>query len=190
MCTIEATVRPSRRTRSGAVDRRAEVVAFVESDAFCDAEGSIRVVRASAVGAVVYVAVRSETEDGGVGACSALVVRTKLEAGTLLLRVMEEGDEGCDCSCPECVLEALSPTESDRALEWRRRCRRDVSEKRNRRNFLSNLKPGMSFSWTPSGADGTTECVKYLPPAAAGMKSRWLIVSKGTVVRVDAIPQS
>lgn len=72
------------------------------------------------IGGTFYAAVRQKDS----GEVWALVVLTTGRAGSRFgYKEMEESQGPVPCECPAHVLDLLSPTTSEHALEWRSRCR-------------------------------------------------------------------
>lgn len=88
------------------------------------------VVKDAVVGTTYYAAVKSP-HDGKVG---AVIILTKIDRnGYCNFGMKWLGEEGWPvrCECPKSVLDALSPTDNENAIEWREACREKLSEKKD-----------------------------------------------------------
>ena len=106
------------------------------------------------IGGTFYAAVREKRG----GEVWALVVLTTGRAGSRFgYKEMEESQGPAPCECPAHVLDLLSPTTSEHALEWRSRCR-------TRLRHLAAVIPGARVRFeldflTPEGPCRTFEAV-------------------------------
>ena len=106
------------------------------------------------IGGTFYAAVREQRS----GEVWALVVLTTGRAGSGFgYKEMEESQGPTPCECPAHVLDLLSPTKSERAIEWRSRCRA-------RLRHLAAVTPGIRVRFeldylTPEGPCRTFEAV-------------------------------
>ena len=48
---------------------------------------------------------------------------------------MDESYGPCQCDCPKGILDLLSPTENEYALQWRKACYENIVKKRNPNGF-------------------------------------------------------
>lgn len=117
--------------KGGRIDRKAECMDVASY-------GGEKVVKASMKGSVFYAAVRSSRNPDRV---YGLVILTQVDNGCFCYKDMTEDMGPGYCDCPKSVLDALTPTTSQYAKEWRRSCYENVQKQRDSVN-LSKLPIG------------------------------------------------
>lgn len=92
------------------------------------------------VGTTLYMAVRYESGIFGV------VILTDYDRynGMFYTKVVSEDMGPCECDCPKHVLDKLSPTDHEYAIEWRKRCeaKRKAKTERRKNDGLAKLPYG------------------------------------------------
>lgn len=126
--------------KNGKVDRIAEIRSQFESGS------RYKVLKASLVGSVVYMAVERQIEDERI--VFAAVVLTSTDSKDYYNFSYKGMDETCGpyhVDCPASILNLLTPTTSEYALHWREACWETIKSKREKRknpDSLSNLPIG------------------------------------------------
>lgn len=92
--------------------------------------GKTKIIKSAMVGATYYAAAESTKEDGSKEVW-AIVCLTENDSrkGEFSYKDMDESAGPCDSKCPAGILNLLSPTDDKYALEWRERCRENISGK-------------------------------------------------------------
>ena len=88
--------------------------------------------------------VNSQTQDKRVFALVILIKRFKNESYNICWEEMDEDMGPCYYNCPERILDLLTPTSNQNALEWRRKCR----EKLDKRGQMPPLKKGTAIKFS------------------------------------------
>ncbi len=140
----------------GQVDRKAECDAYFEEGLN---RGHYSVVKSAMRGSVYYAAVRKlkkpngRGEDGKVLFVDIPVQEQEVFAAIFLTRVdnkdyynfyykdMEESMCPCECDCPKSILNLLTDTDNNYALEWRKKCREKTEQEKDKLS-LKNLPLG------------------------------------------------
>ena len=133
LCTSLA----SHFKRNGSVDRKAELdERFTETCRGEDGEpkGTYRVLKSTMVGTVYYAAVERTFMDGRERIVFGLVCLTcgkDRRHGTLWGYKDMDETMGPYChDCPPSILDLLTPTGDEYAIEWRRKCRENAAKKK------------------------------------------------------------
>lgn len=98
------------------------------------------------IGGTFYAAIRQERS----GEVWAMVIATTGRSGAMFgWKSMEERMGPCESECPAHILDCLSPTEDEHALQWRARCRARLAR-------LAAVAPGVTIVFdaeflTPAG---------------------------------------
>lgn len=106
--------------KGGAIDRKAECMDVASS-------GGEEVVKASMKGSIFYAAVRSSRNPDRV---YGLVLLTQVDHGCFYYKDITEDMGPAYHDCPKSVLDALTPTTNQYALEWRRLCYEKAQKQR------------------------------------------------------------
>jgi len=106
------------------------------------------------IGGTFYAAVR-QLDSGKVWAM--VVLTTGCPGARFGWKAMEEQMGPCECDCPACILDLLTPTDDRYAMEWRQRCR-------NRAALFGAVVPGAKLEFsvdflTPDGPHRAFEVV-------------------------------
>lgn len=128
--------------KNGKVDRIAEIKHCLEFGN----SGKYRVLKASLVGSTVYTAIEYQNEEET--RVFASVFLTSTDSKDYFNFSYKDMDETCGpyaYDCPASILKLLTPTTSEYANEWRKKCWENIEAKRNQRKnpqALSNLPLG------------------------------------------------
>ena len=144
------------------------------------------VVKDAVVGTTYYAALRCKET----GEVHALVILTKIWRGDYCnfgMKWIDEESGPCECDCPKSVLEVLTPTDSEYALDWRERCLAKIHEPKD--NTLKDAPIGAELVVTTD--DGSIWRVKKMAPSCQ-FKTWWLMnvhhwgyIPKSKVVRAE-----
>lgn len=93
--------------------------------------GGYHVIKSSMHNSTYYAAVRHPE-----GHVFGLVVLTQVMRGEFMYKEMDESEHPYYYDCPITILNLLSPTENEREIEWRERCR----ERHNRMKVWNKVK--------------------------------------------------
>ena len=139
--------------KNGDIDRKAECDAYFMRDN----AGHYKVVKSSMKGTVYYAAVTTLTkyigkDENGKSMYESIpedkqevwaaVFLTRTEEGRYFhYKDQDETAGPCEDHCPKCILDLLSDTDHELALDWRKRCRKNI-QKSNKLSKLDRLKNG------------------------------------------------
>lgn len=188
--------------KSGAIDRKAECDAYFMEGLNA---GFFRVVKSSLVGTVYYAAVEPLKRYGKKDASGNYQIEDIPEnercihAEVFLTSVnirdyfnfaykdMSESMGPCEDNCPSSILDLLSPTDDEWALEWRKRCRANI-EARKDPNALKNLPVGTVIRFTMRDEARRIEAMKHRP-AFQFKRPFWYIPESGNYIPYTRIPK-
>lgn len=152
--------------KNGKIDRKAECDAY-----FMDSlnKGLYKVLKSSMVGTVYYAAIQNQVkyvgkDELGNGIYANLSENEK-ETWAAIFLTQTQGnifyykdmDETClpgYYDCPKGILDLLSPTDNEYALEWRKKCRENKEKKKN--NIIKDLPYGAKVIWHRYDGQDTT----------------------------------
>lgn len=158
-------------TPKGDVDRKREIESQLDS--------TISVVKSQMIGTVYYAAVKNSK-----GEVYGLVVLTKTDARDYFnfgSKWMDESMGPCYYDCPVSILDALTPTDSEFANEWRRKCRKKQANKKG----LKSLPYGGKIKFVLN----EKEYILIKKPPMYQFKTDWWLVSgRNTYFRKKDIP--
>ena len=139
--------------KNGDIDRKAECDAYFMRDN----AGHYKVLKSSMKGTVYYAAVTTLTkyigkDENGKSMYESIpedkqevwaaVFLTRTEEGRYFhYKDQDETAGPCEDHCPKCILDLLSDTDHELALDWRKRCRKNI-QKSNKLSKLDRLKNG------------------------------------------------
>ena len=139
--------------KNGDIDRKAECDAYFMRDN----TGHYKVLKSSMKGTVYYAAVTTLTkyigkDENGKSMYESIpedkqevwaaVFLTRTEEGRYFhYKDQDETAGPCEDHCPKCILDLLSDTDHELALDWRKRCRKNI-QKSNKLSKLDRLKNG------------------------------------------------
>lgn len=121
--------------KNGKVDRKAEMDSKYNWE---DESRKVEVLKSSMVGSTYYAAVRSFNKENGFECVTAAVCLTSTnnkDYYNFAYKDMDESMGPYKYDCPKGILELLSPTENEYALEWRKQCYENLKAKRNPNSF-------------------------------------------------------
>lgn len=126
--------------KKGKIDRIAEVKSHFKEDE------NYKVLKASAVGSTIYMAVEREINNEKIVFCAVYLTSTNMkDYYNFSYKDMDETVGPCQRECPESILKLLTPTDSEWANEWRADCWENIRKKKEKRkdpNSLANLPIG------------------------------------------------
>ena len=121
--------------KNGKVDRKAEMDSKYNWE---DESRKIEVLKSSMVGSTYYAAVKSFNKTNGYECVTAAVCLTSTNNKDYFNFAYKDMDETCGpykYDCPKGILDLLTPTENEYALEWRKACYDNLAKKKNPNGF-------------------------------------------------------
>ena len=166
--------------KNGEIDRKAEL----DYELFRGGEETHKLLRSAVVGSVYYAAVEHPR-----GYVYGLVVLTRSDRSmkngcNFFYKEMSEDMGSWYYDCPTSILDMLSETDDEYALNWRMNCRKK-SEQKKSRTSLSNLPVGTRIQVSRGGAVVTLE--KHAP-AYQFKRPFWYNRENNTYVPKTRIP--
>lgn len=183
--------------QNGSIDRKAECDAY-----FLEGlnRGHYEVLKSTVVGSVYYAAVRNlrrcagKDENGNyiyeyvenqpVWAAVFLTQIDSKDYFNFYYKDLSEDMGPYECDCPVSILNLLSSTDNECALEWREKCRKRAEQKKSP-TALANLPIGARIQFQYGG--GTKTVVKH-PPAFQFKRSFWYDPAEHTYIPARRIP--
>lgn len=158
---------------------------FIDRKAECDGhfdKNRCKVLKSAMVGSTYYAAVAVDNEV--IAAVNLTRVDNK-EYFNFGYKGMDESMGPFECNCPKGILDLLTPTDSEYANDWRKRCYENL-KKKNSPNSLNNLPIGSVIRY--NRYDGRE--IELVKCAAAYQFKRpwWKIVGENKYVSVKHIP--
>jgi hypothetical protein len=127
--------------KNGKVDRKAEMDSKFNWE---DESRKVEVLKSSMVGSTYYAAVKSLNKTNGYECVTAAVCLTSTNAKDYFNFAYKDMDESMgpyNYDCPKGILDMLTPTENEYALEWRKKCYEQLAKKKDP-NALNKLPVG------------------------------------------------
>lgn len=133
--------------KNGKVDRKTECDNLFNSDAISWSEdhkviGKYEVLKSSLVGSTYYAAVKktifateTEPEKTDVFAAVCITSTDSKDYYNFAYKDMDESMGPYKYDCPKTILDMLTPTENEYALEWRKKCYEQLAKKKNPNSF-------------------------------------------------------
>jgi hypothetical protein len=121
--------------KNGKVDRKAEMDSKYNWE---DESRKVEVLKSSMVGSTYYAAVKMLNETTGYENVSAVVCLTSTNNKDYFNFAYKDMDETMGpfkYDCPKGILDLLTPTENEYALQWRQACRDNLAAKKNPNSF-------------------------------------------------------
>lgn len=150
----------------------------------------MEVVKSSMVGSIYYAAVRTINSQTGYDHTWAAVCLTS----TKIVHGMNFGykimDESCGpfCfDCPKGILDLLSSTDNEIALEWRRKCRERLQQKKEG-NTVGTLPIGSIIEY--KDWNGNTVQLRKMAPAYQFKRPWWYLEDNNTYIPSRRIPDN
>lgn len=181
--------------KNGKVDRKAEMdkqYTQEEHDSSFDGEiihyPKMEVLKSSMIGSTYYAAVHITNLQNGYEHTCAVICLTSTKWNGGMNFGYKNMDETCNpgyYDCPKGILDLLSPTDNEYALEWRRLCH----EKRtNKKPTLASLPVGTRIKYTDWNKK---EVELYKHPAGYQFKRPfWMLVDGSGYISTKYIPES
>lgn len=192
------TYQTATHYKKGKIDRKAECDQLFNqpmvSLSCADHIGKYEVLKSAMVGSTYYAAVKktkyateSEPEEVNV---FAVIVLTNVKSDKYCnfgYKDMSESMGPYKYDCPKGILDLLDPTDNEYALEWRKKCREKLVQKKSP-DALNNLPIGSKIKYIRF--DGT-EVVAYKHPAAYQFKRPfWMLEGNTGYVSANHIPEN
>jgi len=117
--------------KRGRVDVKKELDQWIVGDNLADS---------ALVGSTYYAAVRDRSEGRIFGLVALTSVNNKDPDFNISVKLMDETMGPCQYTCPKRILDKLTPTDDEYALEWRNRCYEQIAEKNRQRRDPNSLK--------------------------------------------------
>ena len=127
--------------KNGKVDRKTEIDSKYNWE---DESCKVEVLKSSMVGSTYYAAVKSFDKTNRCERVTAVVCLTSTnnkDYFNFAYKSMDETMGPNQCDCPKGILNLLTPTESEWANEWRKKCYENLAKKKNP-DALHNLPEG------------------------------------------------
>lgn len=156
--------------KDGSIDRKAECDS---AHTWNEESSSARILRSSMVGSTYYAAVERLNKKTGEKRVIGVVCLTRVDRGDFGMKSMSETMGPCESDCPKSILDLLSPTDDEWALEWRDRCRKRAAERKSKPT-LGKLPIGSIIEFE---RNGTTIRLKKQAPAYQFKTPWWMLVS-------------
>lgn len=189
-------VEPTYKKGKQFIDRKSECDNLFNSDAVSwetnKTIGKYEVLKSSMVGSTYYAAVKktifateTKLEDIKVFAAVTLTSVNNKDYFNFAYKDMDETCGPFECNCPKGILDLLTPTDSEYANDWRKRCYENL-KKKNSPNSLNNLPIGSVIRY--NRYDGRE--IELVKCAAAYQFKRpwWKIVGENKYVSAKYIP--
>lgn len=114
------------RKENGTIDKKATLER--EFSGWKNSQSSTRMLKGSMNGSTFYAAMETSGPDGL--EVWALVVLTSVNGAEFCYKEMSEDEGPYSYGCPKGILDALTPTTNEHALEWRQKCREQLEKKK------------------------------------------------------------
>lgn len=157
--------------KNGKVDRKAEVdKMFTQSEHDYEYDEKVthlpelKVLKSRMVGSVYYGAVQINNNKENTSETVGIVCLTSVDTKDYFnfsYKDMSETSGPCYYDCPKSILDLLTPTDSEWANEWRKRCYEEVENKKT--HDLSKLPIGTKIKFFMYGNDKEVVAVKRAP---------------------------
>lgn len=157
------------------VDRKAEVEALFDS--------RYKVLKSVFVGSTCYVALL-DTQTLSVHADIILTKTNNREYFNFGYKAMGEEMGPCERDCPASILNLLTATDDEWALEWREDCRKNI-EKKKSPSALKNLAIGSMISCTIAGRNYK---LQKMAPNRQFKRAWWYIPDSNKYMPARRIP--
>lgn len=181
--------------KNGCIDRKAECDAYFEEGLN---KGHYKILKSTMVSTVYYAAVKNLTEFRGKivngervyepvedGTVFGVVFLTRVDKYWFYYKDMTEDMGPGDAKCPASILDLLSETTDEYALEWRRRCRDNIAAYKNQ-NALHNLPIGTIIKFNLNGKEYRVE---KKAPNLQFKRVWWLVLDTQTYILSRHIPK-
>lgn len=173
--------------KNGKVDRKAEMDSKYNWE---DESRKVEVLKSSMVGSTYYAAVKSFNKTNGYECVVAVVCLTSAnnkDYYNFAYKGMDESCGPCQCDCPKGILDLLTPTEHEYALNWRKACYENLAKKKDN-NSLSKLPIGSEIKFTLN--DGKEYIVFKHRPAYQFKRPFWMLMNADGYIKTKNIPDN
>lgn len=175
--------------KNGKVDRKAEMdEIFTQKEH--DGYPEMRVLKSVMVGSTYYAAVNVKDSKKNTNQTFGVVAltSTRLTNGmNFAYKDMGESMGPYYYDCPESILNLLSPTDNEYALEWRKRCREKIKAKKEKRDKAS-LPVGTTIRY--KRFDGRVVVLTKTAPAYQFKRPFWYNAELNVYVPSRRIPEN
>ena len=168
-------VEPTYKNGKVFIDRKAECDSHFDKD-------KCKILKSAMVGSTYYAAVAVENE---VIAAVTLTRVDNKEYCNFAYKPMDETMGPCEDNCPKGILDLLTPTDSEYANDWRKRCYESLKKKRDP-NALGNLPIGSVIKYR--GYDGKERTLIKCDAAYQFKRPWWKVVGENKYVPAKHIP--
>lgn len=137
----------------GTAPKGQERIKYVIKEEGYDAEDERHIwkpIATALVGSVVYLAVERTEKTTGEKVVYAEVCLTRMDRGYMMVKAMSDTMGPGYCDCPKRILDLLTPTDSEWANEWRKRCAEKRAQKKP--DDLAKLPIGAKVKRKDTGA--------------------------------------
>lgn len=173
--------------KNGKVDRKAECDKMYTQKEH-NGYPKLTVLKSVMIGSVYYAAVESiKNNNRNVFAAVVLTSTNTNDYYNFSYKDMDESIAGF-YDCPKSILDLLTPTDNEHALEWRRLCKENFEKKRNKKT-KTTLPVGSVIEY--KNYDGEIIKLKKMPPNNMQFKRCWwLVIDRGTYMPSNRIPNN
>lgn len=169
--------------RRGNVNRKAECdKLWIQTEH--DGYPELKVLKSTMKGSTYYAAVQNVTK----GVTFGVVVLTNVNSKDYYNFAYKEMDETCgpgQSECPDSILKLLSPTDSEYALAWRKRCA-EFNAKKKAKLTPATLPVGTTIRFKLWNGEERT--LKKMPPAYQYRRNWWYVVGQHASYPARRIP--
>lgn len=175
-------------TNRGTVDRKKELDTHFNTE---NENATWKVLKSSMVGSVYYAAVEYTPKveaDRSKHCVFGLVCLTSVDMKdyhNFSYKDMSEDMGPAESNCPVSILKLLSPTNSEFATEWRKRCYDNADYKKSENNPV-NLPVGTVIHY--KRFDGTERTIQKMAPAYQFKTPWWYDAESNCYVKIKSIP--
>lgn len=171
--------------KNGKVDRKTECDMLLT---FSNNTVESKVLKSRMVSSVYYAAVE-QIRNGNREVFGAVILTSGEDRNdpyfNFHYKEMCESSGPYEYKCPESILKLLTPTDSDWALDWRRRCQ-EYNDKRKNKQTVGTLPVGSKIKF--KRYDGTEVILQKMPPSYQFKRCWWYIPETRKYMSTKYIP--
>jgi len=173
--------------KNGKVDRKKEMDSMWNQSEH-DGYPELTVLKSSMVGSTYYAAIkkRKAGEKEEVFAVICLTSIDNHDYCNFSYKDMDETSGPYECKCPMSILKLLTPTESEWANNWRKKCR-EYNEKKKSGMTIATLPVGTKIRFTRW--DGKVIELEKRAPAYQFKRAWWYVPESNTYCPAKRIPE-
>lgn len=161
---------------NGEVDRLAECrTEFGRDSNYC--------IRKDCMHGTTYYAAVENLKTGNV---FALIVLTSVKDDEFYYKDMDETCGPTKCDCPKSILDLLSETDNEYALNWRKRCLENIERKKNKTG-LNSLPVGTRIKYTNSL--GEEKVLVKFPASYQFKRPFWKVENENVYIPRTRLPK-